>query len=155
MEIAVLGTKSLFQQNCQKELCHFNRNSLFRSVMNDPIGHPESDIKSDFNTWCCYESNSISTQKHPIPASQPCWQRQKSSPKRHRIGKLQKIKKRVCVWYFSLAVLSLSNRADTYFLVWWSLNAQEKGFLRLKIIKNELNGRNGPGEVVHTQHSVH
>jgi len=22
----------------------------------------------------------------------------------------------------------------------------------LKIIKNELNGRNGPGEVVHTQH---
>jgi len=31
----------------------------------------------------------------------------------------------------------------------------ERSFSRLKIIKNELKGRNIPGEVVHTKHSVH
>jgi len=31
----------------------------------------------------------------------------------------------------------------------------ERYFSRLKRIKNELNGRNVPGWVVHTKHSVH
>jgi len=31
----------------------------------------------------------------------------------------------------------------------------ERSFSRLKRIKNELNGRNIPGEVVHAKHSVH
>jgi len=33
--------------------------------------------------------------------------------------------------------------------------SDERSFSRLKRIKNELKGRNKPGEVVHTQHSVH
>jgi len=31
----------------------------------------------------------------------------------------------------------------------------ERSFSRFKIIKNELKGRNVPGEVVRTKHSVH
>jgi len=44
MEIVVHSKKSLFQQKFQKNLCNFNRNSQFKSVMqkNEPIGLPES-----------------------------------------------------------------------------------------------------------------
>jgi len=31
----------------------------------------------------------------------------------------------------------------------------QRSFSRFKIIKNELKGRNVPGEVVHTKYSVH
>jgi len=31
----------------------------------------------------------------------------------------------------------------------------ERSFSRFKIIKNELKGRNIPGDVVHTKHSAH
>jgi len=43
-----------------------------------------------------------------------------------------------------------------YFLAWWSFNCSgERSFPEFKKIKNELKGRNIPGEVVHTKHSVY
>jgi len=45
---------------------------------------------------------------------------------------------------------------EALFLSWMVNNCSgERSFSRFKTIKNELKGRDVPGEVVHTEHSVH
>jgi len=42
----------------------------------------------------------------------------------------RKLKQRVWVWCLSFVCFSLSDHGDPYFLVWWSLSAQEKGLFQ-------------------------
>jgi len=65
---------------------------------------------------------------------------------------IKKWQKHVWVWCFRLAVPSLCNHAKPYLMV--TNCSSERSFTRFKR-KNELKGRNVPGEVVHTKHSVH
>jgi len=45
----------------------------------------------------------------------------------------------IWVWRLRLVVLGLSNHAEPFFLVWWSLTAQDKSsFSRFKWIKTQL-----------------
>ena len=56
----------------------------------------------------------------------------------------------VWVWRFRLVVTGLSNRVESYFVVWWSRHKMVMRKVSIKIQKSKkwIKGRNAPGQVV-------
>jgi len=58
------------------------------------------------------------------------WQPQNLPPRTQRVSKQQENDNNACFWWLRLVILGLSNQAERYFLVWWSLTSQEKGLFQ-------------------------